>query len=212
MAQVEVAQALEATCFWQYSKSILLHTPHVKKKTFFSLLKNPRLNMKTLITYIWKVNGTLFLDKREASQLDYLTVNETAVDPPTPGEDPDNNINAPERLSLEATMINQNFSQQILKPGNRKVREGVVCRCRNYFCMAMVTANKALVAAVLVWLKVAVPLPPSSLLYNCGQHLAVSSFPLCFVFMKSYHRISTFAVMSIVHYIPMEKNGTAVPL
>ena len=63
----------------------------------------------------------LFMDKREASQLDYLTVNETAVDPPMPGEDPDKNINAPDRLSLEATMINQNFSQQILKPGNRKV-------------------------------------------------------------------------------------------
>ncbi|CAM9119408.1 unnamed protein product [Ectocarpus sp. 6 AP-2014] len=69
---------------------------------------------------VQKVNGTLFLDKREASQLDYLTVNETAVDPPTPGDDPTNNINAPDRLSLEATMINQNFSQQILKPGNRK--------------------------------------------------------------------------------------------
>lgn len=68
-----------------------------------------------------KVNGTLFLDKREASQLDYLTVNETAVDPPTPGDDPSTNINAPDRLSLEATMINQNFSQQILKAGNRKV-------------------------------------------------------------------------------------------
>lgn len=64
----------------------------------------------------------MFLDKREASQLDYLTVNETAVDPPTPGDDPSTNINAPDRLSLEATMINQNFSQQILKPGNRKVR------------------------------------------------------------------------------------------
>ena len=64
----------------------------------------------------------MFLDKREASQLDFLTVNETAVDPPMPGDDPDNNINAPDRLSLEATMINQNFSQQILKAGNRKVR------------------------------------------------------------------------------------------
>lgn len=72
------------------------------------------------------MNGTLFLDKREASQLDYLTVNETAVDPPTPGDDPTNNINAPDRLSLEATMINQNFSQQILKPGNRKVGWGCV--------------------------------------------------------------------------------------
>ena len=33
-------------------------------------------------------------------------------------QDPDN-INSPERLSLEATSINQNFSQQILKEGQR---------------------------------------------------------------------------------------------
>lgn len=77
--------------------------------------------MLSILAFTMQVNGTLFLDKREASQLDFLTVNETAVDPPTPGDDPDNNINAPDRLSLEATMINQNFSQQILKPGNRKV-------------------------------------------------------------------------------------------
>lgn len=68
-----------------------------------------------------QVNGALFLDKRETSQFDYLTVNETAFDPPMAGEDPDN-INAPERLSLEATMINQNFSQQILKSGQPKVK------------------------------------------------------------------------------------------
>jgi translation initiation factor 3 subunit D len=36
----------------------------------------------------------------------------------TPKQDPDN-INSPERLSLEATSINQNFSQQILKAGHR---------------------------------------------------------------------------------------------
>ncbi|CAN0317642.1 unnamed protein product, partial [Discosporangium mesarthrocarpum] len=67
-----------------------------------------------------QVNGTIFLDKRDASQFDYLTVNETAMDPPIPGDEPEKNINAPDRLSLEATMINQNFSQQILKAGNRK--------------------------------------------------------------------------------------------
>ena len=78
-----------------------------------------------------QVNGTLFLDKREASQLDFLTVNETAVDPPTPGDDPEKNINAPDRLSLEATMINQNFSQQILKAGNRKV---LVDYCCSAYC------------------------------------------------------------------------------
>ena len=59
--------------------------------------------------------GALFFDKRDASQFDYLTVNETANQPPRKEEDDPEGINAPERLSLEATMINQNFSQQILK-------------------------------------------------------------------------------------------------
>ncbi|KAG5184183.1 eukaryotic initiation factor 3 d subunit [Tribonema minus] len=67
---------------------------------------------------IQKVNGTLFMDKRDNSQFDFLTVNETAYDTPAVNEDPEN-INNPDRLSLEATMINQNFSQQILKDGAR---------------------------------------------------------------------------------------------
>lgn len=60
-------------------------------------------------------SGALFFDKRDSSQFDYLTVNETANNPPTQAEDDKEGINAPERLSLEATMINQNFSQQVLK-------------------------------------------------------------------------------------------------
>ena len=56
----------------------------------------------------------LFFDKRDSSQFDYLTVSETSHDPPQPSEDAEN-VNTPERLSLEATMINQNFSQQILR-------------------------------------------------------------------------------------------------
>ena len=61
--------------------------------------------------------GTLFIDKRDNSQLDYLTVHETSYNPPNPSEE---GINNPERLGLEATMINQNFSQQILKKAGRK--------------------------------------------------------------------------------------------
>ena len=60
-------------------------------------------------------SGALFFDKRDSSQFDYLTVNETANNPPKKEEDDPEGINAPERLGLEATMINQNFSQQILK-------------------------------------------------------------------------------------------------
>jgi len=67
-------------------------------------------------------DGKIFFDKRDDSQFDFLTVSETSNDPPKSEtfdeENEDNkkdNINTPERLSLEATTINQNFSQQILK-------------------------------------------------------------------------------------------------
>lgn len=62
-------------------------------------------------------SGALFFDKRDSSQFDYLTVNETSNVQPSPNkaEDDPEGINTPERLSLEATMCNQNFSQQILK-------------------------------------------------------------------------------------------------
>jgi Eukaryotic translation initiation factor 3 subunit 7 (eIF-3) len=49
-------------------------------------------------------------------------VSETAREPPQATEDIDE-INHPEKLSIEATMINQNFSQQVLKendPASRK--------------------------------------------------------------------------------------------
>ena len=73
----------------------------------------------TRSVYPWDVviqklpNGTLFFDKRDNSQFDFLTVNETAHTAPT-NDDPDS-INTPERLGLEATIIHQNFTQQILK-------------------------------------------------------------------------------------------------
>ena len=68
--------------------------------------------------------GTLFFDKRDDSQFDYLTVSETSNDPPTVSEDDPDSVNTPEKLSLEATQVNQNFSQQILKAQGRKVRNG----------------------------------------------------------------------------------------
>jgi len=62
-------------------------------------------------------DGTLFFDKRDNSQFDFLTVSETAMNPPplTPSDDDPEGINTLGKLSLEATSINQNFSQQILK-------------------------------------------------------------------------------------------------
>jgi translation initiation factor 3 subunit D len=78
---------------------------------------------------IQKMNGMLFLDKRENSTFDLLSVSETAHEPPSTvgtGND-EEDINLPEKLSVEATMINQSFSQQVLKPdseeGARKTYE-----------------------------------------------------------------------------------------
>ena len=60
----------------------------------------------------------LFFDTRDESNIDYLTVNETAWEPPT-DKHPES-IDSKSKLSLEATMINQNFTQQILNPNKRK--------------------------------------------------------------------------------------------
>ncbi|KAF6253322.1 eukaryotic translation initiation factor 3, subunit 7 [Scenedesmus sp. NREL 46B-D3] len=70
---------------------------------------------------VTRVGDKLFFDKREGSSLDLLTVNETA--PEQVPEDKDN-INGVQQLSLEATMINQNLSQQLLVKGGEKFNLG----------------------------------------------------------------------------------------
>lgn len=45
-----------------------------------------------------------------------MTVSETATEPP---QDDSNSINSPRNLALEATFINHNFSQQVLKGEDR---------------------------------------------------------------------------------------------
>jgi translation initiation factor 3 subunit D len=65
---------------------------------------------------VQRVGSKTFLDKRDNSQFDYLSVNETSNDPPT-----DESTNSPAALSQEATFINQNYSQQVLhKAGKTK--------------------------------------------------------------------------------------------
>lgn len=54
---------------------------------------------------------------RSFSPLDLLTVNETSVEPPM---DDSNSLNTPRNLALEATFINHNFSQQVLKTGEAR--------------------------------------------------------------------------------------------
>ncbi|WVZ69372.1 hypothetical protein U9M48_018169 [Paspalum notatum var. saurae] len=67
---------------------------------------------------IQRVGNKLFFDKRDGSQLDLLTVNETAQEPlPEAKED----INSAHSLAVEATYVNQNFSQQVLLRNGEKV-------------------------------------------------------------------------------------------
>jgi translation initiation factor 3 subunit D len=66
---------------------------------------------------VTRVGDKLFFDKRDQSNLDLLSVNETAPDPIPEDRD---NINSVQQLALEATAINQNFSQQVLsKTGDK---------------------------------------------------------------------------------------------
>lgn len=53
----------------------------------------------------------LFFDKRDNTEFDLLTVNETSAEPPV---DDGTSINSPRNLALEATFINHNFSQQVI--------------------------------------------------------------------------------------------------
>ncbi|KAL5019286.1 hypothetical protein ScPMuIL_005008 [Solemya velum] len=78
----------------------------------------------TRSTYSWdvivqRVGNKLFFDKRDDSEFDLLTVSETATEPP---QDEGNSINSPRNLALEATFINHNFSQQVLKMGEERHR------------------------------------------------------------------------------------------
>lgn len=74
----------------------------------------------TRSNYSWdivieKIGEKLFMDKRDNTELDLLTVNETSVEPPT--DDGNATLNSPRNLAIEATFINHNFSQQVLKGG-----------------------------------------------------------------------------------------------
>merc|ERR1712088_418856 len=71
----------------------------------------------TRSVYSWdivvqKIGDKIFLDKRDNTEFDLLTVSETAAEPP---QDEGSSLNSPRNLALEATFINHNFSQQVLK-------------------------------------------------------------------------------------------------
>ncbi|KAE7995713.1 hypothetical protein FH972_000484 [Carpinus fangiana] len=64
---------------------------------------------------VQRVGNKLFFDKRDGSQLDFLSVHETSQEPLPEAKD---DINSAYSLGVEAAFINQNFSQQVL------IREG----------------------------------------------------------------------------------------
>jgi len=61
---------------------------------------------------VTKISNKLIFDKRDGSQVDFLSVNETAAEPPN--NDDTTHINSPLKLGQEASCINQNFSQMVL--------------------------------------------------------------------------------------------------
>ncbi|KAE8689431.1 Eukaryotic translation initiation factor 3 subunit D [Hibiscus syriacus] len=67
---------------------------------------------------IQRVGNKLFFDKRDGSQLDFLSVHETSQEPLPEAKD---DINSAYSLSVEAAYINQNFSQQVLLSDGDKV-------------------------------------------------------------------------------------------
>ena len=79
-------------------------------------------------TYSWdilvtKKGGCIFLDKRESSNFDVLTVNETASQAPI--EEDKDSINGVQHLGMEATQLNYNFMQQVTEStkGSHKIGE-----------------------------------------------------------------------------------------
>lgn len=65
---------------------------------------------------IHRVGKKVFFDKRDDSDFDYLTANETAFE--TPNDD-GMQMDSPDRLAFEATYLNRVISQQVLKKGTQ---------------------------------------------------------------------------------------------
>lgn len=82
-----------------------------------ALMCTPR-SIQSWDMVVQRVGNKLFLDKRDGSQLDLLTVNETAQEQLPENKD---DINSAHSLAVEATYINQNFSQQVLHRNGEKI-------------------------------------------------------------------------------------------
>jgi len=60
---------------------------------------------------IHKDGENIYLDKRPMSRIDFVSVNENAMEPISTDKD---NVNFADNLATEATLINHNFAQQLL--------------------------------------------------------------------------------------------------
>ncbi|OQR79284.1 eukaryotic translation initiation factor 3 subunit D isoform 2 [Tropilaelaps mercedesae] len=85
--------------------------------TIISTLMCATRSVNSWDVVVHKIDDIVFLDKRN-TEFDHIPVNETAAEPP---HDEGNSINSPRNLALEATYINHNFSQQVLKSDDEKV-------------------------------------------------------------------------------------------
>ncbi|KZV91840.1 translation initiation factor eIF-3, subunit D [Exidia glandulosa HHB12029] len=77
--------------------------------------------------YSWDIvivreGDKLFLDKRDGGPLDFLTVNENAMDPPLDTDK--ESINSAISLALEATYVNQNFLFQAVRESDQAMELG----------------------------------------------------------------------------------------
>jgi len=77
------------------------------------LMCAPR-SVNSWVIVILRQGNKLFFDKRDGSQLDFVTVNENAADAPLETESTKDSINSPQALSMEATFINMNFAHQVV--------------------------------------------------------------------------------------------------
>ena len=71
-----------------------------------------------------KLDQKIFIDRREGSALDMITVNENAADAPLDASEGNKDtINNPSALMMEATHINQVFPLQVVKESETAKKE-----------------------------------------------------------------------------------------
>lgn len=70
---------------------------------------------------VQRIGDKLFLDKRDRSMADFITVNETSHEPPKDEKNltGDEVVNSFQKLAAEATSINENFTQQVVSRADK---------------------------------------------------------------------------------------------